>query len=110
MTTVVATEPLSFNTPLTRDLMPNGTDSQKPSRQSTLKSSASVESRNGGPRLRLAIPEDRIGRPSMGSYSSGKMNLEKLRRLSRAYDLPSKLSFFLNCYQSQEIPRLTTKQ
>lgn len=94
MAAVVAKEPLSYNPPFTRDLMPNGTDSQKPSRQSTLKSSASLDSRNGGPRLRLAIPDDRIGRPSMASYSSGRMNLEKLRRLSRAYDLPRKLFLF----------------
>ena len=97
MATVLA-EPLPHNPhPPSKDLLPNGGDSQKPSRQSTLKSSGSQESRNGGPRLRLMVPEERA-RPSItseGSGGHGRMNFDKLRRLSRAYDLASKLYFFL---------------
>ena len=97
MTTVLA-EPLPHNPhPSSKDLLPNGGDSQKPSRQSTLKSSGSQESRNGGPRLRLMVPEEK-NRPSITSESSGRlgrMNFEKLRRLSRAYDLPSKFYLLL---------------
>lgn len=100
MATVLA-EPLPHNPhPSSKDLLPNGGDSQKPSRQSTLKSSGSQESRNGGPRLRLMVPEEKA-RPSItseGSGRHGRMNFDKLRRLSRAYDLASKFISF--CFSS----------
>uniref|UniRef100_A0AC35G3S7 Uncharacterized protein n=1 Tax=Panagrolaimus sp. PS1159 TaxID=55785 RepID=A0AC35G3S7_9BILA len=83
----------------TSAILPNGGDSasstRKPSRQSTFKSSGSQENGNPRQRFRLNVPEH-LGRPSLQSDNSRRSftRFDKLRRLSRAYDLPRKNIYY----------------